>query len=321
MDNSNLPRLAYYTLKQAVAELNNYFHRTDIDESYLIQLGATSSIKLSIVESNRNRFVCNVIETGDEIERLTLRAIAHAFVSSQSYTLFLNLNNSVIREISLKGTATQESSNDLFIYDPSRIFFDSKQWDWFFSFQCESRYRMLNEGQKQQLLNNVINEINQFSMNSREGFIELDLKSPLFWIGFGHAESSKVPDSDEDREEWGYPFIQDLKISSQDLFIIRPELERIFNNDLRSLPHDSKTEVRKDSKWKRFPEAVFSACKALGYDSLALPSGIGNEGLGVRGEIRRWLGTQPAYADLAAEEATFKRYYQQLKTQKIIKFI
>lgn len=75
MDNSNLPRLAYYTLKQAVAELNNHFHRTDLDESYLIQLGATGSIKLSIVESVHNRFICDVVEVGDEVERLTSRAI------------------------------------------------------------------------------------------------------------------------------------------------------------------------------------------------------------------------------------------------------
>lgn len=320
MDNSNLPRLAYYTLKQAVAELNNHFHRTDLDESYLIQLGATGSIKLSIVESVHNRFICDVVEVGDEVERLMSRAIAHAFVSNESYTLFLNLQNEVIRELSLKGVTTQECSKDFFIYDPNQVFFNSRRWDWLIPFQCENRCRILSEDQKTQLLNSIINEINRFSVKTGS-FLEFDLPSLLFWIGIGHAGSPRVPNSSEDNEEWEYPFIQDLKISSQDLFIIRPELERIFNNDLRSLTHDSRAGVRTSSKWKRFPEAVFSACKALGYDSLALPSGVGNEGLGVRGEIRRWLGTQQEYADLAAEEATFKRYYQQLKTQKIIKFI
>jgi hypothetical protein len=319
MDNLSLPPLAYYTLKQAVAELNNHFHRTDLDESYLLHLAGAGSIKLSIAENSQHKFIFNVIEIGNSVERLTSRAIANIFIANTFYTPFLYLKSTVIRELSLKGIASQDSFGDLVVYDPDQAFFDSNKRERLLFLKCESQYQQLSEFQQKQLLNDVVDEISELVIRNGD-FIEIKLDCTM-WIRIGSIDSPTVPDLDEDNENYEIDFIEKNYIELQNFFITRHELERIINNNLRKRNNEFNAKIRKKSKWKRFPEAVFSACKALGHDPQALQSGVGEKGVGVRGEIRQWLGTQAEYVDLATEEATFKRYYQQLKAQGGIKII
>lgn len=357
-------KFAFYSLKQAAAELNIYLNRADIDESYLLYLAATGAISLSIAMSNQYKLKCHIYNfVNDQViymrkaqvnnyykpnrERnlkptrqiknsdanyyfCIVKGVAHYVVDKVQSNKFLNVSDNTIQQLISSGRASQTVFNDIFIYDPCNEI--RRKLDLYVEdiqqgrdagiigiepILFEKLFSSLNEETQTKILKETPKFIKDLSVEMEE-FIQYKFDSSFWNFGLvnSNALGDRVPFESFDH---AVEFC-DIEISQNDLFIVKPEFERIINKKFRkpeanNLVHAAtgQGETKKRiTKKARLPPALLEACKSL---DLSLDSLTSED----KESIKQWFKNRIGYEDLA-KEGTFRRnLYEYLEKRAVQK--
>ncbi len=303
----------FYTLKQAADELKIRLKELDIDETYLLNLAASGKICLSIAMSNQYKLKCHVIQFGDDHYCCIDRAVAHYMVDKDDFSKFLNVNDSTIRELFFSGQASQTVFNEMFIYDPSSEI--RKKLDLYIEdiqqgqttgnigiepILFEKSFSFLNEKSQAKVLKETPKVIKDLSIEIEE-FIQYKFDSS-FW-NFGLINRNNFGD----RVPVVGSFVEpvefcDIEILQNDLFIVKPEFERILNSDFRK-PESIILVNGTTDKEARFPSALLDACKSLKLPPKSLTTGnrVTNK------LFKDWFKSRSEYKDLTDCHETFRK--------------
>lgn len=288
MTKTNLaPALDYYTLKQAANELNVFFNRSDIDESYLVHLGAAGKIKLSIATFGKKTIAVPINVLNEEIN-LEHHALLMALTENMSFYLFYNVHSASLRKLSAGNDARCQDFRDFFIYDPYRIM-DNPQVDGLLS-----SYSMFGIGAatKKEIKDGAYEKLRQLKRINNTPFLDNNLfamNDAAFGIGDDDVAGRVFKLYNKENNKYGFEYLQNLTITKNDLFIIRPELDRIINNNLRTLTlKDIPSNTLKRSDIDVLMEYILIYLKDKKYDVLNLPKG--KKGIrGIPAELRDYF--------------------------------
>jgi hypothetical protein len=127
------PKLSFYSLKQAAAELNIHFKSSHIDESHLLSLAAIGEIFLSIGVKNHYKLKCYVngdgYDDGDGYCYIKGRnygenyyycvnlTVAHYIIDKDRFNNFLKIDENTAKDLLISGHAFQTSFSEIFIHD------------------------------------------------------------------------------------------------------------------------------------------------------------------------------------------------------------
>lgn len=221
---TELPRLDYSTLKQAANELNVFFDRSDIDESYLIYLAASGKIKLSLATFGKPLLIMTI---GKEYKEN--QAIGKLIVSSSLFP-FLNLNAFQLMALSVCNEIKISAFYDLFVYDPYKACSN---------LNLLSRALLIhdNDAQVKNLNELALQKIENSKRTDGAPYIEDIFLNSKFLIGFRSSEylSDRVTNAFDESVEQLEEDFKEVNITQNDLFIIKPELDRIISGNLREL--------------------------------------------------------------------------------------
>lgn len=319
---NHAPALDYYTLKQAATELNQYFNRVDIDENYLVQLGAAGKTILSLPSFDKYPLAMPL----DHHDKDTFRerkAMAEALTENKAFFLFYNIHARDLMKLSVTGDFNQSDFRDFYIYDPWHVFDDFNKHNPLMSFMVIDEGVELDHPKTEEIKSKVLNQLKNTPRIDDTPFIKTMLEINDVLFGFsedGVTNFRVVKFYDERKGKLGLDYFKIMTITKSDLFIIKPELDRLISGELHKLGTDNFNTLLQPPvlpKKVRFKPAVLSALLQLKIDPLKIPSQKSGT-KGVRAQVKEHLAKDPKYADLAAEEETFKKYWQELLGEGVL---
>lgn len=339
--------LPYYTLKQAVADLNSASGRADIDESYLIHLAASGKVKLSIPAVTVTlRPYCLYSDAGTMVERLYRLGLVESIFANDACEIFLNINIRYIRELS-KGFIKVKLScfDDFFIYDSFQIFGQDDKWPTFIwrshiNSVINSSSGYMSDAELEHVVVEAIDSgIKKYISKIKHsmyweaslpgelleiGLISKDFREfQPFHFGVDLVEPSKVS------EDYFLENRKSVELGVDDLFIVEPELQRIIKGHFRDVSCKAKSSTLKKktsgmevgTKTSRMAEAVLWACEQLDNvnpRSLRKYDPKKPDIQSDRAKIKEKLSEHPDYKDLVENDNSFRTEFTKLGKAGII---
>lgn len=212
---TDLPLPDYFTLEQAAKELNVRFDRTDIDKSYLIQMAAAAKIRL-VVPTVDDAIL--VFPSQDQAKNEALKML----VCRDTHHLFFVLEHFDAAVLASKKEVVVTNFWHFYIYNLLNNY----------SLSTIKGYSVFDH---------LIDKFYQDNPMQNNKGIFLEDKDVSFGVNdqfcFGVGDRSYVIDFEADPDFYDHidERIRTVKITKNDLYILKPELELIFSNELRTL--------------------------------------------------------------------------------------
>jgi len=247
------------------------------------------------------------------------RAAAYYMVDKNDLSKFLNVNADTIQGLISSGQASQTVFNDFFIYDPSdeiksRLdsYIEDIQQDrdagtiGIERILSDKSFSSLSEELQAKVLKEIPKVIKSHSIEV-EDFIRYQFDQGCW--NFGLINRNHFGDRVPFIESLNEPVeLCEIEISINDLFIVKPEFERILNKEFRTpkssdLVHGTTDEEELKIN-ARFPSAILEACKSLKLNPYSLNTGNRS----TNKAIKEWFKSRSEYKDLTDDYETFRKY-------------